>query len=293
MKLAYGATMFVEITEVFLYGIKLPLKTLAFQEQDTVAAACASTALWSAFQATSKLYSHEAISPIEVTRRATKYYVGYARPVPSSGLTPNEVVSAIRETGLESQTYNLIHAQDDMTSLLKSLVYAFTHKGTPVILGFAWLTISENGELCEQIDQHAITVAGYRIGGNNNVITSRNTPPGCFAGMFSPNSSDYYRRQVISLTSDRINKLYVNDDNFRPFARMEFITQDDPKRQVIRAIIEKHQLPFGASFVALKTHLGDKLDKASVIALPHIAFIPVYHKIRVRTLLSLPPVSRH
>ncbi len=41
---------------VNLFGIGLSVETLAFQEQDRVAAACATSALWTAFQGTGKLF---------------------------------------------------------------------------------------------------------------------------------------------------------------------------------------------------------------------------------------------
>ena len=39
--------------KIHLFGIQFDIKTLAYQEQDSILGACATTALWSAFQATS------------------------------------------------------------------------------------------------------------------------------------------------------------------------------------------------------------------------------------------------
>ena len=72
---------------VNLCGINLSVKSLAYQEQDTVVAACATSALWSVFHSTGMLFQHEILSPVEITRRATEYVPIDNRAFPSSGLT--------------------------------------------------------------------------------------------------------------------------------------------------------------------------------------------------------------
>lgn len=57
--------------DVNLFGISLQVSTLAFQEQDQVVAACATSALWSGFQATARLFQHPIYSP--VTMACTPY----------------------------------------------------------------------------------------------------------------------------------------------------------------------------------------------------------------------------
>jgi hypothetical protein len=55
-----------------LFGINLKVESsLAFQEQDTVVAACATSALWSIFQGTGKLFQHAIPSPSVITKAAT------------------------------------------------------------------------------------------------------------------------------------------------------------------------------------------------------------------------------
>lgn len=54
-----------------LFGIRLSVESLAYQEQDTVVAACATSALWSCLQGTGKLYQHAIPTPVEITRAAT------------------------------------------------------------------------------------------------------------------------------------------------------------------------------------------------------------------------------
>jgi hypothetical protein len=51
-----------------LFGISLDIpQTLPFQEQDSIVAACATSALWSVLQATAKEFQHALLTPIEIT----------------------------------------------------------------------------------------------------------------------------------------------------------------------------------------------------------------------------------
>ena len=51
-------------------GLEFMVESLPFQEQDTVLAACATVALWSAFQKTSELFGTPAPRPATITRTA-------------------------------------------------------------------------------------------------------------------------------------------------------------------------------------------------------------------------------
>ena len=238
--------------DLSLFGLTQSVNTLAFQEQDTVAAACASSALWSAFQATCKLYGHEALSPIEVTRRATQYYRGIGRPVPSRGLAPHEMIRAIRDVGLESHTYQLL-APDTDESAVKALIYAYSKMGAPVILGLHLFDTSKH----KYEGAHAVTVAGYRL-------TAK-----------SPVSSDNTR-----FHSDRLVKVYVNDDHIGPFARMEFTSDACKEKDILIESFKATQQYLGDNLVVLTTSWGIE-SGFSVVAVPDLAMIPVYHKIRI------------
>ena len=48
----------------------LRVKSLSFQEQDHEVAACATSALWSIFHGTGKMFQHPILSPVEITKVA-------------------------------------------------------------------------------------------------------------------------------------------------------------------------------------------------------------------------------
>jgi hypothetical protein len=90
---------------VNLFGFNRHIDGLAYQEQDTVLAACATVALWSAFHETGELFGTAIPTPAVITRAATQaiHSVHYGRPIPQHGLRVEEMCAAIRHNGLEPE----------------------------------------------------------------------------------------------------------------------------------------------------------------------------------------------
>lgn len=176
----------VKSYEAHLMGTSLSIKSLAFQEQDTVLAACATVSLWSAFQKTSELFGTRQPTPVEITRAATST-VFESRPLPSRFLTLGQMTRAVREVGLEPE---VIQCGPNVPFI--SLIYGYLQLGLPVILG---LEIEGSGG-------HAVTVTGYSLRPTQSIPHEHevtNAPP------------------LIGL---RIDELYVHDDGVGPFARI-------------------------------------------------------------------------
>jgi hypothetical protein len=176
-----------------LLGLSLSVETLPFQEQDQVTAACATSALWSAFQATGRLFQHRLPSPVEITSSATSRMPLRSRAFPNTdGLTIEQTAHAIREAGLEPY-YVAGHSEE----VFRSAVYTYLAAGIPPLVVIA-LTGEQAGKR-QFIGRHAVTVTGYSLPGEARQFTAR----------------DFH------LTSDSIDKLYVHDDQVGPHARME------------------------------------------------------------------------
>ncbi|MEO6938544.1 MAG: hypothetical protein ABI444_00155, partial [Candidatus Kapaibacterium sp.] len=228
---------------VNLFGIKLEVQSIPYQEQDRIVAACASSAIWSAFHSTAHLFQHQIPSPYEITSSATKDTPFSNRHFPNEGLTPDQMAYAIRSVHLEP---NLIEAEYD--EIVKATIYAYLKAGIPLVFGVQ--LFDESSKLI--IGRHALTVVGYRLEGG--------TPQ-----KFGPN--DFY------LSSSRIKKIYVHDDQVGPFARMEF---DDQK-------VTLNTSPGGSSYDSLSTSWFNKSGQIGDIrAIPKILIIPLYHKIRIQ-----------
>lgn len=184
-----------------LFGIDLTVDTIAFQEQDRVVAACATSALWSAFQATGPLFHHAIPSPAEITKTAARHIpdeypsiMPATRGMPNDGLTATQMAHAIRGTGLEAY---LVGARD--SNVLKVTVYAYLRAQIPVIMGIALheAPLSQNSKL---IGKHAVAITGYSLGHQ-----APQTLP----------------KTGVRVRALRIDKIYVHDDQVGPFARMD------------------------------------------------------------------------
>ena len=186
--------------EVNLYGISLNIKnSLAFQEQDAVTSACATSALWSAFHKTHELFKlGNPPTPSQITDYATEVLYG-SRPITSRGLTIDQMCQAIHKVGLEPHVISLMKTTT-ITPVL-SFIYSYIRGGIPVILVF---TPSSGGK-------HAITISGYKLGDVPSVSNE----------VDQQSASSYCK--LIGL---RISKFYVHDDQFGPFAEMDPIDGD-------------------------------------------------------------------
>ncbi|MFZ1692047.1 MAG: hypothetical protein WAT74_02525 [Flavobacteriales bacterium] len=180
--------------EISLFGLSLGINAIAYQEQDSTVAACASTAIWSAFQRSGALFHHTIPSPVEITRAATKHFPFANRHFPNKGLSPEQMAHAIRSVGLEP-----LLASYKSPAQLKSLVYSFLQAEIPVALGFM---LYANDHPPRPVGRHAACVLGYRID--------------------TPATSPYPGEPNFFLKSSRVSGFYVHDDQVGPYARMNF-----------------------------------------------------------------------
>lgn len=230
---------------VNLFGIKLTVKrTLPFQEQDSVTAACATSALWSAFQKTGRLFPHHMPSPVEITKSATMRFRVDERDFPSHGLTLSQMAHAIIGVGLDPLPVKL---KDEYSSklLLQSTVYAYLQGGLPVLLiaDMFDCTLPMKPK-CK--GPHAVTITGYNMGDD---------PP-------TP-----YGPTKFLLRASRIDKFYAHDDGVGPFARMEL--KSPPVWQ------SSGKPTLSTSWANEDGDMGYFWAEGSVL------LIPLYHKIRI------------
>jgi hypothetical protein len=181
-----------------LYGVQLTVQSLAYQEQDTVVAACATSALWSCFQGTGMLFQHSLPSPVEITKAATNHVpenlpVNSARALPNSGLTATQMALAVRDVCLEPYIVGT-----PSRYVLNSTLYAYLRCHIPLILTIKLVDVVDGVD--DELGGHAVAVTGFSLG---------NDAPIPF------NSSGFLLR------ASRIDKLYAHDDQVGPFAKME------------------------------------------------------------------------
>ena len=232
--------------EANLFGIPLSVRqTLAFQEQDRVVAACASSALWSAFHGTSKAFGNRSPSPAEITHSAGAKASDVDRNMPSKGLTLSMMADAIRYVGLEPFYFRPADNED-----LKATIYAYARGGIPAILGFYVHDAKEGAE--EWMKKgHAVTISGYRLPDPSGPITDKDG---------------------FSLYAYRLDRLFVHDDQIGPFARMF------PDGQST-LVTENGQQTTRPSIGTL--YLDQTNSPNNVRAIDPVVLLPLYHKIRI------------
>jgi hypothetical protein len=169
-----------------LFGTELVVRSLPFQEQDTVLSACATVALWCCFHKATELFNTPSPTPAVITRAANR--VLNARPIPSHGLDVEQICNAISHIGLEPEIFEVNSATP-----LVSLIYGHLKMGLPVLLGIA----------IEGVGLHAITINGYSILKQEHLKQE-----------VSANDKS------IPMTGLRINEFYAHDDQIGPFSRI-------------------------------------------------------------------------
>ncbi|MBO2889747.1 MULTISPECIES: hypothetical protein [Pseudomonas] len=186
--------------EVHLFGLRLEVHSLAYQEQDTVVAACATSALWSCFQGTGKLFQHQIPPPVVITDWAAEHMpenlaLASARAFPNNGLTASQMAAAVRRLELEPM---VISTTDRHT--LNGVAYAFLKGKIPCVLAFA-LKEWDGEEQFSFMGLHAVAITGFSLS---------EAPP-------LPQ-----RKTGFQLRAERIDRLYAHDDQVGPFARMNW-----------------------------------------------------------------------
>jgi hypothetical protein len=240
-----------------LFGIELGVETLAFQEQDQVAAACATSALWTVFQGTGVQFQHSILSPVEITKKAFSNFPLAQRVIPSAnralpnidGLTAEMMAQAIRDIGLEPYCVSRVELSNKY--YLQAIVNAYLKFGIPLLLGFDIIE-SDTSSQCTSVGKHAVAITGYSFGQSVQPLT--------------------IGESGFLLKASSIDKIYVHDDQVGPFARMEFCSIS-----CVNSTTDHSQ-----NIDVMSTSWG---SPALYSALPDILLIPLYHKIRIPFIL--------
>lgn len=187
-----------------LFGLELTVRSLAYQEQDTVVAACATSALWSCFQGTGVLFQHKIPPPVEITEWAGSHLpenllASSSRTFPNSGLTATQMAYAVRRVGLDPLVIGA-----NSRYALNSVMYAYLRGKIPSILALGLDRQSHTGG-------HAVAVTGYSLGYKDPV----------------PEKNGFLLR------ANRIDRIYAHDDQVGPFARMIWRWRDEDGKHIL------------------------------------------------------------
>ena len=179
--------------EAHIFGIDLAVESLAFQEQDRAVAACATVALWSCFQKTSRLFGTPAPRPPKITLDATQSIYDQ-RALPSNGLYVEQICNAIRLNGLDPEVFGQ-SARERLP--IASLIYAHLKGGLPVLL------VVE----VEGLEGHALALSGFSLRDTPQLKIETANPP----------------KEAPQLVGLRIDEFYAHDDQHGPFSRLRVL----------------------------------------------------------------------
>lgn len=170
-----------------LFGVELKVESLAYQQQDTTLAACATVALWTCFHKTAELFGTPCPRPAAITQVANQV-VHQTRPFPSRGLSIEQICNAIRQMELEAE---VVPVAGNVPVV--SLMYGYLKMSIPVIL-----VVRVEGR-----GLHAVTLVGYSV--RKESVLKQEVSSGASA---------------IPMRGLRIDKFYAHDDQIGPFSRL-------------------------------------------------------------------------
>ena len=199
---------------VHLFGQVLKIKSLPFQEQDTILSACATTSIWSVLHKAADLHIGQLKTPSEITLDAGSLSNDGSRMFPNKGLDVFQICQAMLKSGLVTEirqgdldlppSFDKLRIKKVISeAYLKKLVNAYSTIGIPIILIVH--VPAENSEEEVTYDPHALTVVGFKQQNDPPIIPS------------TPN--------VVSWHADDIEKIYVHDDQHGPFVRLDWISE--------------------------------------------------------------------
>lgn len=179
---------------VHIAGVKLSIKGLAWQQQDTGVAACATIGLWTMFHS-SALDDHHAIpTTAEITKSAEQFG---ARAFPSKGMTMNQILEAIHR-----QDFNPVAVSGDINkngSVIGFSAKRFSVNCTSFVRsGFPVLLLGHNGA-----GGHAVCLVGAR-----------------------ENQVDETNDEAVCAEDENSVYFYVHDDNYGPNIRFRLDERD-------------------------------------------------------------------
>jgi len=226
-----GKFLLKKSCKVSLFGIELSTDSIAFQEQDRILSACATTSLWTFYHA-SQQWCGDLPSDSEITKSAYSDDNGYGREFPTNGLSTEMICRSLSKYNYASEYFDF--SKQKNLNLLKEYIFTYCSSGYPLILGINVKRKKSNGKY-KNLGLHAITIIGYSM------------------------TQDF---QNSKSTAHNINALYVHDDRFGPYLKID-LTND----KFVVTLDENNTL--------------SPINTDDEIYEPDVLILGLYHKIRV------------
>ena len=208
-----------------LSGIELTVCGLAFQQQDTGVSACATTALWSSLQKVRDLEPVGSVTPAQITVLATRFSLPFGRPMPSDGLSIEQMCGAVNALGLAPTLIRAIGFRET-----RSYLY------TAISAGFAPVLVVKRPDT---EDYHAVAVAGMKVD--------------------EPRAGEEIGKDIYDISGD-LKAIYMHDDRHGPYLRAN-VRQSGKKMQLEVGTPEEK---WSVTHILLPVHLKIRISLAMI-----------------------------
>ena len=229
--------------KIHIFGNEVKLSSLAFQEQDSALAACATIAIWCMLQRAAEDYYVILKSPGEITLDTGITDHQGNRLFPNKGLIVPDMCRAITKNGLVTEVRHTHDFEEgEFNQYLRKLINAYSPIKIPILLG---LKVPINGDYYG----HAVAICAHRMNSSSST-NNKNFLQKIFKNV-------YESEPKINWEASKINKFYAHDDQWGPFSNIEFAPND--------------------TLITNWTRFSEKHEPC----LPVAVIIPVYPKIRI------------
>jgi hypothetical protein len=172
---------------VHLLGLPLRVNGLAFQQQDLGVSACATTALWTSLQKARYLEQGGLATPAQITIRASQFTLPFGRPMPSEGLSLDQMCQAVQSLGYSPNLYRTESFANSF-EVSRALLHSSIESGISPVL-----VMSLQGKNI----RHAVAVSGMALAGPRDALAE----------------------SELGHTSAGLVALYVHDDRNGPYLK--------------------------------------------------------------------------
>ncbi|MGJ7515151.1 hypothetical protein ACSFE6_12545 [Pseudomonas baetica] len=147
--------------KVDLFGIELSVRSIAFQEQDKVVSACASTAIWSSLHSLKWRDVRGIHSCSEITVNAINHIDGSSNSFPNKELTNKQILRCLDVEGLRHHTEDLKKQNLSEEDFLATVMGHIDSELPLLVMGSVYQVTSQGG--LEAYDAgHAVSILGYK-----------------------------------------------------------------------------------------------------------------------------------
>ncbi|MCT8127550.1 MULTISPECIES: hypothetical protein [Gammaproteobacteria] len=153
---------------VNLFGLKLSVNSIPFQEQDKVVSACATTAIWSLLHAQKHTDRYGVPSSSEITLSAINHIDNSSNSFPNKGLSNKQILRAIDVQSYRNHKFDFDKIGNNKNRYSPGkffeILKPYLDSGIPMLLGCDVYSKSEsNSESGYSFDgSHAVTILGYK-----------------------------------------------------------------------------------------------------------------------------------